>query len=220
MNSGWFWRTGFWETYQREYYAGRPRPEQYKSSPLAPDHEFEWDIQRTDFDLTTHKTRVLDLTQSLEDLWRDIRKSYRPLINKAMQEYTFSPGTIEEFHTLHALANGRETRSQATWDCMAAWVARGYAGVVTACKDGLPVAGALFIIYQGSAYYASGASVRDNVQHAIIWTGIKHLKASGVHDLELGQVDGETEKERSIGTFKSGFGGENKPFLIVTRRTT
>ena len=215
MRSGWFWSTQKWANYQQHYYADRPHVDEYKSSPLGNGHLFN---DRTNYDYAEHQTQVLDLRQTEDDLWRGIRKSYRPLINKALKEYQFSPGTLAEYHRLHALASGRETRSQATWDCMEFWMALGYGGLVMASKDGVVAAGAYFIIYEHAAYYASGASVMDNVQHAVIWTAIKRLKDNGARLLELGQLDGETEKERNIGKFKSGFGGKSMPFTIARRR--
>lgn len=216
MKSAWFWGTAQWEKYQRAYFSDRPRVEEYKSSPLSGDGIGERDP--LNYDIAMHESQVLNLTLSQAELWRGIRKSYRPLINKALVDYRFTAGTLADYHRLHALASGRETRSHGTWDCMDEWMANGYGGLVMASKDGVMAAGAYFIIYQGGAYYASGASLIDNVQHAVIWTAMKRLKDIGVGLLELGQIDGETEKEKSIGFFKSGMGGKSMPFTIATRR--
>lgn len=219
MKSGWFWQTVKWEVYQRAYYADRSRVEEYKSSPLCDDHEFDWELNRTLFNLSTHQSQVVDLTLPKPDLWRGIRKSYRPLINKALRDYAFKSVSVSDYHALHSMANERETRGQATWDCMDEWMRDGHGGTIGAYHGELLIAGAYFIIYQGAAYYASGASITDNVQHAVIWTAMKRLKDAGVGLLELGQIDGETEKERNIGKFKSGFGGKAMPFTVATRRS-
>lgn len=223
MRSGWFWQTDAWEAYQQAYYSNRPRPDEYKTSPLS-----EWDGEGmsalwperevTDYDLSIHRSQVIDLRLTLEDLWRGIRKSYRPLINKALKVYEFRPGGLTDYHFLHAQANGRETRTQGTWDCMGRWMEEGLGGLVLAVKDEVMAAGAFFITYHGSAYYHSGPKLVENVQHAVIWTAMKQLKAIGITHLELGQLDGETEKERNIGKFKAGFGGKAVPFTIATRR--
>ena len=68
------------------------------------------------------------------------------------------------------------------------------------------------------AYYMSGPSLRDNVQHAVIWKSLQLLKERDITLVELGQIDGETEKEKNIGKFKAGWGGEEKPFTIVRKK--
>jgi hypothetical protein len=55
------------------------------------------------------------------------------------------------------------------------------------------------------------------VQQAVIWHSLKLVRAHGVRLVELGQTDGETEKERNIGKFKAGFGGTSQPFAIVRK---
>jgi len=80
------------------------------------------------------------------------------------------------------------------------------------------IASALWILYEGGAYYASGPSVEKNVQHAVIWKSLELLKAKGIRLVELGQIDGETEKEKNIGKFKGGWGGTVQPFTIARRR--
>lgn len=84
-------------------------------------------------------------------------------------------------------------------------------------KKGEFVAAALWIVYQNCAYYASGPSLEKNTMHAVIWKSLQLLKARGVTLVELGQIDGETEKEQNIGKFKQGFGGEAKPYTVVRR---
>src|SRR3990172_7954292 len=100
MKSAWFWNTSRWAQYQHFYYSDRPMVVEYKSSPLADDCEFNWESQRTFFDLSIHETQVIDLTLTQDELWRGIRKSYRPLINKALKDYEFKAGNLTDYHRL------------------------------------------------------------------------------------------------------------------------
>src|SRR3990167_1983057 len=106
MRSAWWWNTKQWAEYQAAYYAGRERPEEYKSSPLADDHDFDWtDENRKLYQLNVHQTQVIDLTVSMEQLWRGVRKSYQSLINKGFRTYDVEiSDDILAYQHLHALA--------------------------------------------------------------------------------------------------------------------
>jgi lipid II:glycine glycyltransferase (peptidoglycan interpeptide bridge formation enzyme) len=79
------------------------------------------------------------------------------------------------------------------------------------------VAAAFWIVYNGCAYYASGPSLEKNVQHAVILESLVQLKARGITLVEMGQTDGATEKERNIAKFKRGFGGSERPYMVIRR---
>jgi hypothetical protein len=210
-----------WHEYQLAYHYGQIHDE-YKSSPLADDHEFCWDTQREHYDLAVHQTQVLDLSPSLEELWRGVRKSYQSLINRGLRSYDVEINDdIEAYVLLHAQANGGSPRSSETYACQGRWLTTRNGLLIMA--DRLDhteyVAAVYWIIYQGGAYYASGPSLEKNIQHAVIWKSLELLKAMGVRLIELGQIDGETDKEKSIGHFKAGFGGQSAPYTVATRRT-
>ena len=117
------------------------------------------------------------------------------------------------YQHLHGEANGGQPRPDKTYDLQQQWIRQGN-GMLVGCN----AAFAFWILYEGGAYYASGPSVEKNVQHAVIWKSLELLKAQGIRLVELGQIDGETEKERNIGKFKAGFGGTAQPFTIARRR--
>jgi hypothetical protein len=203
----------------------RQRPDAYKSSPLASDHDFT-DLEQhpEQWEARTHWTQVLDLTVPVEELWRGVRKSFHSIVHRAQDRYEIVPAwthpAIWDYQRVHADANGGPPRSQATYEHQWQWLADGQ-GLLMLAQDperlGVAVAAAYWIVYQGSAYYASGPSVERSVQHAVIWESLIWLKANGVTLAELGQIDGETEKERNIGKFKAGFGGAAQPFTIARR---
>lgn len=221
MRSGWFWHSSEWELYQREYFSGRERPDEYKSSPLAHDHEFD-DLS---FEIEPHVTRVLDLMPydaELHRLWPKVRKSYHSLIHRAEERYELKTiyadrlGGIEPFVRCHIEANGR-VRSDRTFAYQAEWISRGIGLCIGAFDGARAIAAAYWILLNDQAYFASGPSVERGVQHAVIWASLKSLKKRGIQLVELGQVDGESEKERNIGHFKSGFAGIDIPFYIARK---
>ena len=220
MHSAWFWQSKEWAEYQQAYHHGQV-PDAYKTSPLADDHDFDsnplWAIE---YDLSLHRTIVLDLTQTREQLWQGVRKSYHSIIHRGEEQYVIiESDVIASYAWVHAEANGgTPPRPAATYECQDRWLGDGQGMLVEAWLDGRIIAAAYWIVYDGGACYMSGPSLKKNVQHAVIWKSIDLLKAKGITLVELGQIDGETEKERNIGKFKSGWGGTVQPFTIARRR--
>lgn len=221
MTSGWFWKTELWRQYQASYHHGQI-PSEYKTSPLDPNGEdFNWDVERKNYSMRINKTRVLDLTPPMDTLWKGVRDSYRALINKAERTYDIMMhDNIEDYRTLHAEANHGQPRPTRTYEIQGEWL-KTRNGLLVMADQVIPrkyVAAAYWIIFNHGAYYASGQSLTRNIQHAVIWKSLELLKAMRVTMVELGQVDGETAKERNIGTFKKGFSGTDVPFTTVTKR--
>ena len=223
MKSAWFWKTEQWREYQAIYHRGQI-PSEYKTSPLDPNGEdFNWDIERRDYSMRINLTRVIDLTVPMEVLWKGVRDSYRALINKGIRTYDVEiQDDMEGFRALHAEANHGQPRPTRTYEIQGDWL-KTRNGVLVMAERLVPrkfVAGAYWIIYQHGAYYASGPSIPEykDLQKAVIWKSLELLKAMGVTKVDMGQIDGETEKEMNIGKFKRGFGGVDVPFTTVTKR--
>ena len=222
MKSGWFFGTPMWQAYLEEY--AKTRPEclyEWKTSPLADDEDFS-DLDKLvcpipfDHVVSTHLSQVIDLRIHK---WSDVRKSYRGLINQANKRLLyFRQADAYHYMNIHMEAFG-QCRNEQTYSIQEQWIKDGYAFCLTSIdgQSGEHAAAALWITYKECAYYASGPSLQDNVQHAMVWESLFHLKDLGITLVELGQIDGETEKEKNIGKFKAGFGGEAKPFTIVRR---
>lgn len=214
MRSGWFFGTEMWTEYLQAYAKTRPDClKEWRSSPLANDHRFALVYGMTASD---HQSRVIDLR--LHN-WSDVRKSYHAIIHRADDHYDYiEAGDIFTFREIHRNAFG-DVRPDETFFIQQKWLQSGRAMAYCACDAVTDqwVAAALWIIYNGCAYYASGPSMIPNVQHAVIWHSLQLLKQRGITLVDMGQIDGETEKERNIGLFKSGFGGVNQPFTIVRR---
>lgn len=219
MRSGWWWGSEEWKRYLAEY--AKTRPEclnEWKSSPLANDHDFsdvDFDDADTSHIYSNHLSQVIDLRTHK---WSDVRKSYHSIIHRGQERYTIEEDqNILLFRLVHHCAFGNVRNAQ-TFAIQQEWMRAGNAMAVTARNDKYGTnASALWVIYKDCAYYASGPSTENNTMHAVIWKSLQLLKERGVTLVELGQIDGETEKEKNIGKFKAGFGGEAKTFTIVRR---
>jgi len=212
MRSGWWWGTDEWERYQVEYYAGKERPIEYKSSPLANDHDLIPLPPLYRFE--NRISRVIDL-QSLT--WGNLRKSYHSIINSANDRCRIGvTSDIEKFKKVHIAANGMQSRPDETYEIQGEWI-KSANGLLVGAHSEEWLAFAYWIIYQGSAYYASGPSIEKNIQHAVIWRSLLMMRDLGVRYVDMGQIEGGemTKKERDIALFKRGFGGENKLFVVV-----
>lgn len=207
-----------WQAYLEEYAKTRPEClKEWKSSPLANDHDFTeyMDEPASAWVKEEHLSQVIDLRIHQ---WSDVRKSYHSLIHRGQEQLEITEDRyIDLFRSIHQCTFG-SVRSRETFGIQDDWIQSGHAIVISAInkKDEI-VAAALWIIYKGCAYYASGPSSEKNTMHAVIWKSLQLLKERGISLVELGQIDGVTEKEKNIGKFKSGFGGEAKPFTIVRR---
>jgi len=221
VKSAWFWRTELWRQYQEIYHHGQI-PSEYKSSPLDLNGEdFNWDVERKRYSMRINMTRVIDLTVPTETLWKGVRDSYRALINKGIRTYDVEiQDDMEAFRALHAEANHGQPRPTRTYEIQGDWL-KTRNGLLVMADQVIPrkyVAAAYWIIFNHGAYYASGPSLERSVQHAVIWKSLELLKAMGVTKVDMGKIDGETEKEMNVGKFKKGFGGIDVPFTTVTKR--
>jgi hypothetical protein len=170
-------------------------------------------------------TYVVDLKASEQDIWKHIRKSYKSLIHKAEKDYhlavygaSVATWAVECAHRLHVACAGGEMRAPLTWTLMTDWVANGSAVVAIASPSAnqspenqspqQPVGYAYAIRYKRWAYYASGGSLVNDVQHGLQWELIKALRADGRTAYELGYGAGlrASEKDKGIAHFKAGFG--------------
>jgi hypothetical protein len=207
----------------------RPSSAAYQAPPaLPPTLRFlQWD------------THVVDLRVPEDVLWRRLRRSYKSLINRWTRGggithswdrlnsdrgvYVYgasagdpdggigAKGRMREAQALHLQSAGRATRGQQTWDLMGQWAREGDA-LLAVAYDGLVAVGYAYAIrWRDWAYYASGASIVDDVQHALLWETMRALRADGHtrwFEVGWGPRPGDDEKARGVAFFKSGFGGE------------
>jgi hypothetical protein len=177
----------------------------------------------------THHTFVVDLQAPEKTLWRALRKSYRTVIRRAEQRYqttviSAAPpeaawAHLEQARALHQASAGRQTRPELTWRIQADWITAGYGVLALAhTLTGTPVGFAYALRYKDWAYYFSGASTEDDVQHLLQWRLMTTLDRDGATcHYELGHDAAPTddEKTRNVAFFKSGFGGARVPVVTV-----
>lgn len=179
-----------------------------------------------------YQTQLIDLRNSYERLWSDIRKGHKANIKEAadivkINVWDTRDITIDKFRqyqNLHRKAAGRVTRSQKTFDLMYSWVKNGLAALAEAEFDGRPVGFTLVILYKKSAYYGSSCRETDydnvSVSHLIQWKTMKYLKNNGMHFYDMGLQDYcpqwfrfPSQKDINISKFKRGFGGVSVPLI-------
>ena len=171
----------------------------------------------------TWRTRIMSLDPSEAELWSSVRKSYRSLIHAGEHRYEIRLGaglSLLYAQRLHFEAAGCATRSQATWGRMREWIHEDHGVLMMATDRGSGEARsyAYFIVNGSWSYYASGASLEDDVQHAVIWRALLALKARGVCVVELGwQGQAPDAKGRGVEFFKTGFGGRDVPARLGAR---
>lgn len=187
--------------------------------------------------LISHTVKVgqkleIDLTGTLDDIRKDFRKSYRPLINKGLK--TWNVDVIEsenaeifwDFKSLHVQVAGRETRNIDSWNEQYEMLKRGEAFLVTLrCKNDKLVGAGLFLYNSQSSVYASAAYKRDlfsePLGHVVQFKALQVMKNKNLLRYEIGSIfsehDGFSKKESAIGKFKSGFSNESHLIVYVNR---
>lgn len=165
---------------------------------------------------------VADLTLSEADYHKQLRKSYKALINnasklwKTMLDDSGDATLFAEFQALHEQVAGRKTRPQQTWDRQFSAIAAGAAfAVYLRDSSGRMIGASLYNCSRDEVYYAVGAYDRalfdQPVAHLSIHEAITHARSSGRKTLILGDrpfpgdKPAPNDKEAKIAFFKEGF---------------
>jgi hypothetical protein len=212
-----------WAEFQKAYESSNHWKPEWKSSPLANDHDFsdafgENGKLRTGWTAQVHHSRVVDLDVEKDLRWRAVRKSYRPLVHGALNRYEIGTHScITPYMGLHRAQFGL-VRNDATFAVQQQMLQLGLAVLVVAVKESAAVGAAYWYVLKDAAYYGSACRVVDDVGHALVWESMAILKARGIRWVELGQVTGHNSpKELNVQFFKRGWGGVDKPFTVVRR---
>lgn len=173
-------------------------------------------------------TQVIDLEKEKAELKKDLRKSFKSLINWGYRELDICVKTgenikcddIELFKALHYEEAGKKTRSDESWQKQYDMIKNDDAFLVMAFYEEKLVASGFFTMSSNSCYYGASASRRDLFQkplfHSVMWEAINHARILGCKWFETGEqrFDG-SEKDLGISLFKAGFGGLTRSFLDV-----
>lgn len=190
-------------------------------------------LERADRDFMTYQLAI-DLQQSIESIKLNFRKSYKPLVNKALKEWDVKvceenvDEVFEEFKNLHFEAAGKQTRSKESWNIQRQQIDNKEAFLVSV-RDGNTLIGAGFFNFsRDMGTYSVGAYKRDlfdkPIGHAVQMIAIKKLKDLGCKTYILGQKavalssSVSSKKEASISHFKEGFAGYvfSQPHLEIS----
>lgn len=210
----WWWSTLSWRHYEKICGISPPRAAELPT--------YVW------------QTRVIDLTLDDTQLWRDVRKSYKPLIHRAERAYqTWAiREDLEPCRLLHARVAGRETRPKASWELMQDWVSVGTLQVIAGGRTGFSalvnasadrgstrrastteLLGFVAVYeWESHAYLGHLASCVDDLNTMLTWKAIAGAKSRGMKTFEVGwQGQATDQKGQQIEFWRRGFGGEDRP---------
>ena len=186
-------------------------------------HYYNW---LTDFGYVDESSvcQLISCSEDSKALWADLRKSYKPLINKAAKNFehetvfhsNYSFEKCEDYRKLHFKAAGRQTRSEESFRLMYEMIKNKEAFIsLVKQKDGRPVAAHFFFVLNKYCLYASSAvdpelPADNGIGHMGLWQSIVTACNMGCRFIDMGQLwvnPNPSEKERNIALFKKGFGG-------------
>ena len=177
---------------------------------------------------------LVDLRKSKEELWRNLRKRYKSMINKVLKDDNFeifimnkdnSNYEIHEYYReLHHKCSGKITRRKETFDKQFDMLKNGYATLIGLKYKGKFIGMQYFFHYQKTVIYASGVDDPEytekkfNIYHPILWSAQIYFKEREFEFLEYSQPCGYykvqgfddylDEKQLNISYFKRGMGAD------------
>jgi len=178
----------------------------------------------------------IDLSLTTEQIHANIRKSYRPLIEKGCKLWDvahFDQNNINhhiwfEFKELHKEVAGRVTRNEETWSLQYQMILNGD-GFFIALRDKEDrrlIGGAFFQTTRDEGLYSIAAYDRNlfdkPVGHVVQMYAIQLMKKMGLKWYKLGErffpsdKPEPSKKELSISSFKQGFATHLLPRLCLT----
>ena len=182
-----------------------------------------------------HHELFLDLRQSMAEIKRAFRKSYKSLVVAGSRMWTVgvldskNESIWKEFRELHLKVSGRVTRSDETWALQLQDIESRNAFLVWLRNaSGEMVGGGLFNFTGVEGVYAIGAYDRSlfdkPLGHVVQYRAIEELKRRNVPWYKLGarcfrgDTPAPTDKEVSISEFKQGFASHCFPHYRVTHK--
>ncbi|MBU1046089.1 peptidoglycan bridge formation glycyltransferase FemA/FemB family protein [Patescibacteria group bacterium] len=173
---------------------------------------------------------VLDIDKSEEDLLRDMRKTTRYLIRRAIQNSEIeiikskNVSDIEVFNKIYQQTEKRAHFVPFSLDYLKeefqAFIKDEQALLFLGKYKNEPIAGAMIIFWQDSAFYHQGASLRKYakipVSYFLQWEAIKEAKVRGLKNYSFWGIapnDNPNHPWRGLTLFKQGFGGERKEYV-------
>lgn len=177
---------------------------------------------------------IIDLHLEEKQLWQNLRKSYKALINSILKNDQFEIVIIDSllpdydlhelYRDLHAKCSGGETRSKDTFDKQFEMLKNGFATLIGLKYNNKFIGFNYFMHYQKTVIYASGAddpeyeNSKIPIYHVILWNAILYYKQKKFNFMEFSQPCGFNKvngfedyldnKQINISHFKRGMGTE------------
>ncbi|MDD2357033.1 MAG: hypothetical protein PHX13_03875 [Thiovulaceae bacterium] len=185
---------------------------------------------------TTNHTCTIDLQNTQEQLWMNLRKSYKALINSFRKnhllqiEYSDTSNFLELheqyvlFHKIHMINAGKIPKSDTIYNKQLNLIVDNKASIIAVkYNEKILITNYFFhddinVLYASSAYDTHEEFKDLQLNHYLLWNAILYFKAKNFKTLGFGQpcsfnnIDGfdnyADEKELSISHFKRGMGVE------------
>lgn len=177
----------------------------------------------------SHIHAILDARQPEAEIHRQLRDSYRSLVNWGRQQLAQvyinaenpDRGQFDRYPAFHEKIAGAAHYNDAYWETYWNEIVAGRGELsLGLLEDGQLVTGTLVVDAGDTAYYASGVYERElfdkPLGHFPVFDSILRAGARGMARFDLGEIfpDGAaSEKEVQIGFFKKGF---SSTFLLRT----
>jgi len=170
---------------------------------------------------TCHFEGCIDLIHDKEEIHRNIRTSYKSLVNQGDREIEYvtinknNPdlSKFESFRQFHRQVAGRTTRPLESWEAQFEMIRIGCAELILGdvTPHGL-VSAVLCIDHGNTTHYGVAVHDRDlfdkPLGHASVYKSVMNAKDRGQEIFSLGIISQKgtvSDKEFNIGTFKKGF---------------
>lgn len=163
---------------------------------------------------------VADLSLSIEKLQKDVRKSYKSLINWGKKNFktVIAPDTepiavaLKNFAELYHATSG-QVLTDKYWQVIQKHLESGGGELILGYYSGLLISGALFIDTQSVTNYTMAAYDREHFDkplgHWPIFLGMMRAKERHQRWFDIGDIDtpqtSESKKYSNIAFFKKGF---------------
>ena len=185
----------------------------YKENILYPD----WYIFKAEY------SYVVNLLLIESELYRSVRKSNKPNINRTrreaklivLDEHNFDQSLFDQYVQLYYKVKGKK-RNPSVFELDAVAVKKGFEVLLLCQYKGILIGAVALHTHNGKARYNSSVQDYDvdrsiYPNHFLLWESIMYLKSKNFVLFEIGeQVEesiGLSSKERNLSHFKSGWGG-------------
>ena len=181
-------------------------------------------------ELFTKVVASIDLNQDQSDIFRNLRKSFKGLINKQGKERKTvilfgkqaNRSFWNDFRELHFKDAGRITRSEDTWNQQFEDILIGNSYCVLQYIENKLISGGYFLLSETHVYYGvSASSLGHDMQrpgiHSMLFEAILFAKKIERKSFLLGfsEITSKDIKQSHLLNFKMGFGKDLTPIFCL-----